>query len=116
MSDSESSDDEFGPAPAAPESEEKREAAAEPKRKKKRLAFEKMYVDNLPSVDQYERSFMHRDIVTHMAVSKNTEFVISASADGHVKFWKKVPPAFCVRACVHTCVRAFIRLLAFYPH
>ncbi|CAG7725890.1 unnamed protein product, partial [Allacma fusca] len=29
-----------------------------------------------------------RDIVTHVAVTK-TEFVITASADGHIKFWKK---------------------------
>lgn len=32
---------------------------------------------------------MHRDIITHVVVTK-TEFVITASCDGHVKFWKKM--------------------------
>lgn len=32
---------------------------------------------------------MHRDIITHVVVSK-TDFVITASCDGHVKFWKKM--------------------------
>ncbi|XP_022087766.1 peptidylprolyl isomerase domain and WD repeat-containing protein 1-like isoform X2 [Acanthaster planci] len=31
---------------------------------------------------------MHRDVITHIAVSK-TEYIITASCDGHVKFWKK---------------------------
>ncbi|KAK3089441.1 hypothetical protein FSP39_003617 [Pinctada imbricata] len=31
---------------------------------------------------------MHRDVVTHLAVSK-TDFIVTASCDGHVKFWKK---------------------------
>jgi peptidylprolyl isomerase domain and WD repeat-containing protein 1 len=33
---------------------------------------------------------MHRDIVTHVIVSKSTEFIITASIDGHIKFWKKM--------------------------
>ena len=33
---------------------------------------------------------MHRDIITHVAVSKPLDFVITASCDGHVKFWKKM--------------------------
>jgi len=36
----------------------------------------------------YERSFMHRDVVTHVVVA-NTDFFITASIDGHLKFWKK---------------------------
>ncbi|XP_064604949.1 peptidylprolyl isomerase domain and WD repeat-containing protein 1-like [Liolophura sinensis] len=31
---------------------------------------------------------MHRDVITHLAVAK-TGFIITASCDGHVKFWKK---------------------------
>lgn len=31
---------------------------------------------------------MHRDVITHVKVSKN-DFIITASCDGHVKFWKK---------------------------
>ena len=32
---------------------------------------------------------MHRDIVTRIVVTA-TDFVITASADGHIKFWKKM--------------------------
>merc|ERR1719336_1674496 len=37
----------------------------------------------------YERSFMHRDMVTHVVVTQ-TDFVVTASQDGHIKFWKKM--------------------------
>uniref|UniRef100_H2YC14 peptidylprolyl isomerase n=1 Tax=Ciona savignyi TaxID=51511 RepID=H2YC14_CIOSA len=43
---------------------------------------------NMPDSDRYERSFMHRDTLTHVCVTK-TDFVLTASSDGHVKFWKK---------------------------
>lgn len=33
---------------------------------------------------------MHRDVVTHVAVSP-ADFFITGSADGHLKFWKKKP-------------------------
>ncbi|KAJ1926475.1 Peptidyl-prolyl cis-trans isomerase cyp15, partial [Linderina macrospora] len=36
----------------------------------------------------YERSYMHRDILDHVVVTK-TDFIITTSVDGHVKFWKK---------------------------
>ncbi|PIA18196.1 peptidyl-prolyl cis-trans isomerase cyp15 [Coemansia reversa NRRL 1564] len=36
----------------------------------------------------YERSYMHRDVVDHVVVTK-TGFVLTLSADGHVKFWKR---------------------------
>lgn len=32
---------------------------------------------------------MHRDVITHVVVSK-TDFIVTASIDGHVKFWKKM--------------------------
>ncbi|XP_041356823.1 peptidylprolyl isomerase domain and WD repeat-containing protein 1-like isoform X2 [Gigantopelta aegis] len=32
---------------------------------------------------------MHRDVLTHVAVTK-TDFIITASRDGHLKFWKKM--------------------------
>jgi peptidylprolyl isomerase domain and WD repeat-containing protein 1 len=47
-------------------------------------------LDQLPSAEAYEKSFMHRDIVTHTIVTR-TDFIITASADGHIKFWKKQP-------------------------
>ena len=84
----ESDDDDFGPKPVSAEAEEE---ASQPKRKKARsLEFEKLYLDHLPSADFYEHSYMHRDVVTSIAVSKSTEFIITASLDGHVKFWKKM--------------------------
>uniref|UniRef100_A0A3P9IRK5 peptidylprolyl isomerase n=1 Tax=Oryzias latipes TaxID=8090 RepID=A0A3P9IRK5_ORYLA len=57
-------------------------------KKRKVLEYERVYLDNLPSAAMYERSYMHRDIITHIVCSK-TDFVLTASQDGHVKFWKK---------------------------
>ncbi|XP_070563802.1 peptidylprolyl isomerase domain and WD repeat-containing protein 1-like [Ptychodera flava] len=75
----ESSEDEMiGPMPTL---------AAKPK-KRKVLEYEHVYLNNLPSAETYERSYMHRDVITHVAVTK-TQFVITASVDGFVKFWKK---------------------------
>lgn len=67
--------------------------AAEPPRKQPRCApddaaYEQLYLDALPCADMYERSYMHRDVVTHIAVAP-TGFVLTASRDGQVKFWKK---------------------------
>lgn len=75
---SDEDDDEFiGPVPVA-----------EPIKKKKKLEFEKIYLQSLPSAETYEKSLMHRDVVTHVRITI-TDFVITASSDGHVKFWKK---------------------------
>ncbi|XP_066912739.1 peptidylprolyl isomerase domain and WD repeat-containing protein 1-like [Clytia hemisphaerica] len=71
----EDSDDMIGPMPV-------------PVKKRKVLEFEQTYLKNLPSAETYEKSFMHRDTVTHVHVTK-TDFIITASCDGHVKFWKK---------------------------
>ena len=97
-SDSDSSDDDdFGPTPVggsessfAAEASETTTLAPLKKRKVKKLEFEQVYIQNLPSAKMYEHSFMHRDVVTHIVISKPTEFVITASIDGHVKFWKKM--------------------------
>ncbi|XP_011311435.1 peptidylprolyl isomerase domain and WD repeat-containing protein 1 [Fopius arisanus] len=63
-------------------------AEAAPAKKQKVLEYEKVYVDNLPCCECYEKSYMHRDVISHIVVTK-TNFVITASTDGHVKFWKK---------------------------
>ncbi|XP_014232799.1 peptidylprolyl isomerase domain and WD repeat-containing protein 1 [Trichogramma pretiosum] len=63
-------------------------ADAAPVKKKKVLPYEKVYLDNLPSCEVYEKSYMHRDVVSHVVVTKSN-FIITASCDGHVKFWKK---------------------------
>lgn len=52
--------------------------------------FSTVYLNNLPQSDFYEHSYMHRDVVSYVATSKATEFIITASNDGHVKFWKKM--------------------------
>ncbi|KAK1946870.1 Peptidyl-prolyl cis-trans isomerase CYP71 [Phytophthora citrophthora] len=77
----ESSDDE-GPMPMP--------MPAPAKKKAKKLPFEAAYLKNLPSAAMYERSFMHRATVSHVLVAPDTQFLITASVDGHVKFWKKM--------------------------
>ncbi|XP_044020804.1 peptidylprolyl isomerase domain and WD repeat-containing protein 1 isoform X1 [Aphidius gifuensis] len=77
--DNDDSDSEWiGPTPS--------EAA--PIKKQKVLDHEQVFVDNLPSCECYEKSYMHRDVITNIVVTK-TNFVITASSDGFVKFWKK---------------------------
>ncbi|XP_038894702.1 peptidyl-prolyl cis-trans isomerase CYP71 [Benincasa hispida] len=59
-------------------------------RPKRPLQFEQAYLDTIPSANMYEKSYMHRDVVTHVAVS-SADFFITGSDDGHLKFWKKKP-------------------------
>merc|ERR1711971_17386 len=59
-----------------------------PKRKKV-LKNPQVYLDNLPKGEMYEKSFMHRDTVNFVVASHATNFVVTGSADGHIKFWKK---------------------------
>ncbi|VDK67293.1 unnamed protein product, partial [Cylicostephanus goldi] len=58
------------------------------KPKERKLKFESTYLRSIPSASQYEKSFMHRDIITHVLATE-TDFIITASIDGHLKFWKK---------------------------
>ncbi|KXJ16664.1 peptidylprolyl isomerase domain and WD repeat-containing protein 1 [Exaiptasia diaphana] len=76
--DEDDDDDVIGPMPVA---------SPKPK-KKKVLEFEKVYLANLPSAESYERSYMHRDVITHIATTRS-DFLITASCDGHIKFWIK---------------------------
>lgn len=61
---------------------------AAPVKKRKILEYESMYLKNIPDKEAYEKSYMHRDIISHLAVTK-TDFIITGSCDGHLKFWKK---------------------------
>jgi len=88
--DDDDSDDDFGPAPL-PSGGAGEEAIQPAKKKRRRLAHEEVYVANLPCSDMYEKSYMHRDWVTHCVFTLNTDFLVTASQDGHVKFWKKMP-------------------------
>ncbi|XP_037952497.1 peptidylprolyl isomerase domain and WD repeat-containing protein 1 isoform X1 [Teleopsis dalmanni] len=58
-------------------------------KKKRILPYEQVYLENLPNAESYEKSYMHRDVITHL-VSTKTDFIITGSIDGHIKFWKKM--------------------------
>ena len=72
----------FGPSIPPPENEKK-------KRRLNAIPIE--FLQNLPSGAMYEKSYMHRDCVSHVLQCSTSEsdFFVSASRDGHVKFWKK---------------------------
>ena len=40
---------------------------AAPPKKRKTLEYEHIYLSNLPSSESYEKSYMHRDVVSHVA-------------------------------------------------
>lgn len=59
------------------------------------------YLQNMPSADMYERSYMHKEIVcnskliifyikTIVLVSNKYEYIFTMSIDGFLKFWKKI--------------------------
>ena len=93
----ESDDDMVGLAPPRPGASDDDEddgtevgPAMPPKAKKKKtLAFEQVYLDSMPCAQMYEKSYMHRDDITCVAVTPGTDFFITGSEDGHLKFWKK---------------------------
>lgn len=99
------SDDDYGPSiptDLGGEKEDELEKVVEPEAEeppvKKPLIDEatalklEVYANSLPKASMYERSYMHRDAVTIVKVTPNTDFIITASADGFVKFWKKSFP------------------------
>lgn len=55
----------------------------------KMVKNEELLERNLPSCEAYEKSYMHRDAITHVLVTNKTQFLITASRDGYIKFWKK---------------------------
>ncbi|KAG2009572.1 peptidyl-prolyl cis-trans isomerase [Coprinopsis cinerea AmutBmut pab1-1] len=63
-------------------------AAGTAKKKRKVLPHEKLYLEHLPNTEQYYKSFMHRDVLNFVVMTK-TEFLITTSVDGHLKLWKK---------------------------
>lgn len=62
----------------------------EVKKTKRTIENEALYIKNLPSCEAYEKSYMHRDVVTNVLVTPFTDFIITASCDGRIKFWKKL--------------------------
>lgn len=88
------SDDDVGPMPMAPGSAAAQAqgttGAAGGKNKRRRVVpHEKAYLNQLPKADRYYRSFMHRDTLSQVVVTNHTNFLLTASVDGHLKFWKK---------------------------
>lgn len=91
---SDDDDDDFGPPlPPGDASNGKAasaDASSRQKKRKRALAHESLYLSHLPSASRYYKSFMHRDTLARVNVTPHpTNFVITASVDGHVKFWKK---------------------------
>jgi len=99
--------------PATPSTTTTTAAAAAPRKKKAKLvtpkfshplanpyplppsqltsAYFSLHSSRLPSAEMYERSYMHREVCSHLVLTPHTDFLITASRDGVVKFWKKVP-------------------------
>ncbi|KAF2441354.1 peptidyl-prolyl cis-trans isomeras-like protein [Karstenula rhodostoma CBS 690.94] len=74
-----SSDDDFGPALPS----------TAPKKKRRKLPYEKLYVAALPTASRYFKSLMHREQLCYTTFAPLTNFLITSSIDGVVKFWKK---------------------------
>jgi len=53
------------------------------------LSTREDFLSLLPSAELYEKSFMHREAITHIIFTPRTDFLITASCDGIVKWWKK---------------------------
>ncbi|KAI1339621.1 hypothetical protein F5Y15DRAFT_79790 [Xylariaceae sp. FL0016] len=75
-----SSDDDMGP---------QLPSAAAPKKKRRVLPHEKLYVEALPKSQRYSKSLMHKEQLAFVNTTR-TDFLITSSVDGVVKFWKKV--------------------------
>ncbi|KAJ4414662.1 Peptidyl-prolyl cis-trans isomerase cyp15 [Gnomoniopsis sp. IMI 355080] len=80
--DGSSSDDDMGP---------QLPSAAAPKKKRRVLPYEKLYVSALPKSTRYSRSLMHKEQLSFVTMTPSgTDFLITTSIDGVAKFWKKV--------------------------
>ncbi|TKA27805.1 hypothetical protein B0A50_04906 [Salinomyces thailandicus] len=75
------SDDDIGPALPSAEA---------PKKKRRKLPYEKQHVAALPTAARYSKSLMHKDQLAFCTFTPHTDFLITSSIDGYVKFWKKV--------------------------
>ncbi|KAK6864467.1 peptidyl-prolyl cis-trans isomerase cypE [Apiospora arundinis] len=78
--DSSSDDDDMGP----------QLPSAAPKKKRRVLPYEKLYISALPKSNRYSKSLMHKEHLSFVTVTPLTDFLITSSVDGVVKFWKKV--------------------------
>lgn len=60
-------------------------------KKSKVLPFEHLYLERLPASPYYERSYLHRDTVSHVVCTPEG-YLMTASIDGYIKFWRRPPP------------------------
>ena len=62
----------------------------EPKSSKRKVTPQIIHnLSALPSSIIYEKSYLHKDVISQVRFAGKTEFLITGSRDGHVKFWKK---------------------------
>jgi peptidylprolyl isomerase domain and WD repeat-containing protein 1 len=64
--------------------------SAAPKKKRRVLPYEKLYLSALPKSARYSKSLMHKEQLSYLTVTPLTDFLITTSVDGVVKFWKIV--------------------------
>lgn len=79
--DDSSSDEDIGPALPS---------AAPAKKKRRILKHEALYIAALPVSQRYSKSLMHKDQLSFVVITPVTDFLITASVDGQVSFWKKI--------------------------
>lgn len=60
------------------------------KKKRRTLPHEKLYLAALPTAARYSKSLMHRDNLAFVTMTPFTDFLITTSVEGVVKFWKKM--------------------------
>lgn len=61
-----------------------------PKKKRRVLRHEKLYIAALPKSARYSKSLMHKEQLLFATWTPITDFLITTSIDGVVKFWKKI--------------------------
>lgn len=74
-----SEDDDFGPTLLS----------SNPRKKRRVLPYEKLYISALPSSPRYSKSLMHKEQLAFVTLTPFTDFLITNSTEGTVKFWKK---------------------------
>lgn len=85
--------------------QEEHMTSAQPLQKRRKdivLPHESTFLSNLPSADRYFKSLMHRDTINSVTVTPRSNFVITTSVDGWVKFWKKSSLALAASASTST--------------
>lgn len=52
------------------------------------MEYEQVYIDNLPCCECYEKSYMHRDVITHILVTKLVYCINNKMMYTVFAFWK----------------------------